>query len=136
MRARPNCVSLAGLDPSGKGTREFWVEKDLIQFFYKKGWLHKFHALHSVKEILARPSVIFRGLGREGQEEALCYAGIASHSYTNQGHQVPPPLGQTFVVFIREDDVVFRWDWEKADKNLTYPLNYRDRFGPQLWPKT
>jgi hypothetical protein len=136
VRPRHNCLSLEGLDPSGKGIREFWVEKDLIQFFYKKGWMHKYLALHSVKEILLRPAVIFQGLARDGQEEALCYAGIASHRYTNEGHQVPPPPGMTFAVYIRPDDVVFRWDWERADKNLTYPLGYQTRFGPQLWPKT
>jgi hypothetical protein len=44
VKARHNRVSLEGLDPSGTGTREFWVEKDLLQFFYKKGFLHKFKA--------------------------------------------------------------------------------------------
>lgn len=136
MRARHNCVSVAGLDPSGQGTREFWIEKDLIQFFYKKGWMDKFKALHSVKEIMEAPSVIFQGLMREGQEEALCYAGIASHRYSRDGNELPPPPGKTFAIFIREDDVIFRWDWEEADSNLTYPRDYRDRFGPQLWPKT
>jgi hypothetical protein len=127
---------LEGLDPSGAGTHEFWLEKDLLQFFYKKGWLSKYHSVRSVQEILNTPAVIFQGLQREGQEEALCYAGIASHRYSNTGMALPPPPDMTFVVYIREDDVVFRWDWEPADPNLTYPLNYRDRFGPQLWPKT
>jgi hypothetical protein len=123
VKARHNCVSLEGLDPSGKGTQEFWIEKDLLQFFYKKGFLHKFKAAICVQE-------------REGQEEALCYAGLASCRFSNEGHQLPAPPGKTFVVYIRKDDVVFRWDWEPADKNLTYPQDYQTRFGKQLWPKT
>jgi hypothetical protein len=129
-------VSLDGLDPSGSGTREFWIEKDLLEFFYKQGWMHKYKAAISVKEILERPAVIFEGLQREGQEEALCYAGIASCRFSNQGHQLPPPPKMTFVVSVRKDDVIFRWDWEPADDNLTYPRDYLTRFGRQLWPKT
>jgi hypothetical protein len=136
MRPRPNCVAVEGLDPSGEGVREFWIEKDLLQFFYKKGWMHKWKAAHSVVEILKSPAVIFQGLQHEGQEEALCYAGIASCRYSKNGNPLPPVPRMTFVVYIREDDVIFRWDWEPADKNLTYPEDYRNRFGPQLWPKT
>lgn len=136
MHARHNCCSLEGLGPSGKGTREFWIEKDLIQHFYKKGWMHKYKSLLLVKEVLLYPSVIFEGLEREDQEEALCYAGLASCQYTNTGIAVPPPKGKTFVIYIRSDDVIFRWDWEPADRNLAYPLDYKDRFGKQLWPKS
>jgi hypothetical protein len=64
---------------------------------------------------------------------------FAIHSlcrYTNEGHQVPAPKDKTFVVYIRSDDVIVSWDWEPADKNLTYPQDYKERFGQQLWPKT
>jgi hypothetical protein len=132
---RPNCVSLEGLDPSGSGTREFWIEKDLLQFFYKKDWMDKFKSAELVKEVLENPAVIFEGLNREGQEEALCYAGLASCRFSRSGNRLPPPTDMTFAAYIREDDVIFRWDWEPADKNLTYPLNYGIRFGRQLWPK-
>jgi hypothetical protein len=118
------------------GAREFWIEKDLLQFFYKKGWMHKSKAAISVKEVLERPAVIFEGLQREGQEEALCYAGIASWRFSNDGHVLPPPPKKTFIVHIREDGAIVRWDWEPADDNSTYPEDYRTRFGSQLWPKT
>jgi len=51
-----------------------------------------------------------------------------------RGHQVSAPKGKTFVVYIRSDDVIVGWDWEPADDNLTYPQDYRERFGKQLWP--
>jgi hypothetical protein len=135
VRPRHNCVSLEGLDPSGSGTREFWIQKDLLEFFYKQGLIHKYKSAICVKEVLAAPAVIFEGLQRDGQEEALCYAGLASCRFSNQGAQLPPPPGKTFVVYIRKDDVIFRWDWEPADVNGTYPLGFRERFGKQLWPK-
>ena len=108
VKARHNCVSLEGLDPSGRGTREIWIEKDLLQFFYKKGLIHKFKAAISIQEVLKAPAVIFKGLEREGQEEALCYAGLASCRFSNEGNQLPPPPGKTFVIYIRKDDVIFR----------------------------
>jgi len=129
-------VSLPGFFPCDESTREFWIEKDLIQLFYKRGWMDKYKALHCVKEVLKSPGVIFERLNREGQEEALCYAGLASCRYSRNGNQLSPPPGMTFAVYIRKDDVVFRWDWEQADQNLVYPLGFRERFGPQLWPKT
>ncbi len=108
MRARPGCSSLVGLDPVTGGTKEYWVENDLIQYFYKLGWQHKFKALHSVKEVIGQPAVVFRGLCRDGQEEAMCFAGLASHRYSNHGAELPPPHGMTFVVYVRSDDVIFR----------------------------
>ena len=108
MQPRHNCVSLLGLDPSGQGQREFWIEKDLLQFFYKKGWMDKYKGVLSAKEVLERPAVVFQGLQREGQEEALCYAGLASCRFSQDGHQLPRPPGKTFVVYIRSDDVLIR----------------------------
>lgn len=132
---RPNCCSLLGLDPSGSGQREFWIEKDLIQYFYKLNWMDKYKGLYSVKEVLASPAVVFQGLERDGQETALCYAGLAANSFSRDGNPLPPPPGMTFVVYVRSDDVVYRWDWEIAASNLTYPNDFQNRFGKQLWPK-
>lgn len=97
--------------------------------------MDRYKGLLSAAEVLLNPAVIFQGLQREGHEESLCYAGLASHRYSGQGNELPPPPGMTFAVYIRSDDVLIRWDWEQADGNLTYPLNYKTRFGPQLWPK-
>lgn len=138
MHPRPGCVSLNGICPTGDGLCEFWISKDLIQFFYKKGWLDKFKELYLVKEILAAPNVIFMGLGREGQEEAFCYAGLASCRYSREGRPLPPPLGKTFAIYVLSNYEIFRWGWEVADgKAMTYPQGYDDpeRFGRQLWPK-
>src|SRR6266496_5191533 len=104
MRPRPNCVSLFGLDPSGQGAREFWIEKDLIQFYYKQDWMDKYKSLHLVKEVLDHPSVIFQGLQRDAQDEALCYAGVASCRFNRRGDRLKPPIDKTFAVYIRNDD--------------------------------
>lgn len=134
---RHNCVSVIGLSPTDEGQQEFWINKDVIQHHYKRGPLHKFYELHLVKEVMAAPAVIFRGLEREGQEEAYCYAGLASCGYTNRGDRLPPPLGMTFAVYVTKDFLIFRWGWERShEQTLTYPENYPNRYRSQLWPRT
>src|SRR5438132_623395 len=96
--------------------------------------LDKYHEHHCVKEVMLDPAVIFEGLQREGHEESLCYAGLASSVFTTSGNRISPRPRETFAVFILSNDKIFRWGWEAADDNLTYPLNYGDRFGRQLWP--
>jgi hypothetical protein len=133
---RHNCVSVMGFDPYTGEDREFWIEKDLIQHFYKISKLDKFKELYCVTEIAsARSSVIFKGLEREGHEESLCYVGLASCAYTRDGHQRTPRPRETFAVFILKNDKIFRWGWEAAADNLVYPLGYETRFGPRIWPK-
>ena len=73
---------------------------------------------------------------REEQEEGLCYAGVPSCRYTNEGTRRPPPKRKTFLVFVTKDGNVFQWRWEEADPNMEgYPLKWRERFGSQKWPK-
>jgi len=126
-----------GFDPYTGEDREFWIEKDLIQHFYKIGKLDKFKELHCVKEIVSdrSSSVVFKGLEREGQEESLCYAGLASFAYTRDGHQRMPRTRETFALFILKNNKIFRWGWEAAADNLVYPLGYETRFGCLIWPK-
>ena len=82
------------------------------------------------------PPSFFQGL-REEQEEGLCYAGIPSCSYTNEGKKKPPPKGKTFVVFLTSENQVFQWRWEEADLDIDgYPVKWRARFGSQKWPQT
>ena len=136
MPAKHHCVSLDGFYPNDEGKRGSWVEKDLIQFFYKKGWMDKYKGLILAKEVLADPAVIFLGLQREGHEEAPCYAGLASCRYSKDGNRPPGPPDMTFTVYIRSDDVLIRWDWEPAE-NVTYPKGYLEPQQPLqgvLWP--
>jgi hypothetical protein len=135
VRPRHNCVSLLGLDPFTGDQKEYWIEKDLIEFYYKRGMLGKFRELQLVKEILPSPAVVFEGLKRESQEKSLCFAEIASHAYSASGHRKTRPNNQTFAVFVLSNDKIFRWGWEAADKNGTYPLDYKNRFTCQIWPK-
>src|SRR5437016_12364625 len=90
------------MSPAGTGRKEFRIANSLVEHVQRYGPEHKFHELKLVKEILELPTVVFEGL-REDQEEGLCYAGIPSGSYTNQGRKKPPLKGKTFLVFLTED---------------------------------
>jgi len=126
---------LIGLNPFDGSQKEYWIEKDLIQSFYKKGLLGKFKELNLVKEIALSPAVVFQGLKRDGHEESLCFAGVASHAYTRNGLQISsPPPNKTFEFFVMKNDKIYWWAWDEAE-NGTYPLDYRNRFTCQIWPR-
>lgn len=108
----------------------------LVEHVQRYGPEHKFHELKLVKEVLELPTVIFEGL-REEQEDGLCFVGVPSGSYTNQGRKRPPLRGKTFLVFLTSDSKVFQWRWEEADPDREgYPVKWRERFARQKWPKT
>jgi hypothetical protein len=124
------------MSPTGLGRQEFRIPNALVDHVQRYGPEHKFHELKLVKEILELPTVVFEGL-REEQEEGLCYAGIPSGSYTNQGRKKPPLKGKTFLVFLDEERKVFQWRWEDADPEREgYPEKWQERFERPLWPKT
>jgi hypothetical protein len=124
------------MSPTGAGRQEFRIPNSLVEHVQRYFPAHKFHELKLVKEVLELPTVVFEGL-REEQEEGLCFAGIPSGSYTNQGSKKPPLKGKTFLVFLTEDGKVFQWRWEEADPDRKgYPENWQKRFGKQKWPKT
>lgn len=136
MAGSPKYWTLQGMSPSGHGRQEFRIPNSLIEHVQRYGPPHKFHELKLVKEVLELPTVVLEGL-REEQEEGLCYAGIPSGSYTNQGRKKPPLKGKTFLVFLDQDGKVFQWRWEEADpERKAYPENWRERFRSQKWPKT
>ena len=123
------------MSSSGHATQEFRIPNTLVEHVQRHGPGHKFHELKLVKEVLELPTVIFEGL-REEQEEEMCYAGIPSGSYNNQGRKKPPFEGKTFSVFLTEDGKVFQWRWEDADPDREgYPEKWQDRFGSQKWPR-
>lgn len=136
MAGAPKYWTLLGASPSGYGKQEFRIPHNLVEHIQRYGPEHKFHELKLVKEILALPTVIFEGL-RQEQEEGLCYAGVPSCRYTNQGNKKPPAKGKTFLVFLTNEGTVFQWRWEEADPDWEgYPLKWRERFGSQKWPQT
>src|SRR5437588_8918947 len=112
---------------TGQGRQEFRIPNALVEHVQRYGPPHKFHELKLVKEILELPTVVFEGL-RQEQEEGLCYAGIPSGSYTNQGRKRPRLPGKTFVVFLDAEGQVFQWRWEQADSDREgYPENWQER---------
>lgn len=136
MAGAPKYWTLQGASPSGHGRQEFRIPSSLVEHIQRYGPQHKFHELRLVKEVLELPTVIFTGL-REEQEDGLCYAGIPSGSYTNEGKRKAPLKGKIFLVFVTESGHVFQWRWEEADPKMEgYPLDWRERFESQKWPKS
>jgi hypothetical protein len=136
LAGSPKYWTLQGMSPSGRGRQEFRIPHSLVEHVQRYGPPHKFYELKLVKEVLELPTVVFEGL-RDEAEEGMCYAGIPSGSYTNQGRKKPPLAGKTFLVFLTQEGKVFQWRWEEADPDQAgYPEKWQERFGSQKWPKT
>lgn len=125
-----------GLDPSGKGLCDFRISQTKLRHLSKYGPAYKFFEGLSIPYTLKNPTVIFRGLEREHQEGAFCYAGIPPHRYLDHNITAPPHPGFTFVIFADSEFRIFNWRWEKEDpKTPGYPIGWQNRFKEQKWSR-
>jgi hypothetical protein len=90
-----------------------------------------------IPDVTRSAAAIFRGLGRDGQDEAFCYVGIPSGEFASncRREDLALPDGQTFLVFLRGDLEVSKWRTCKSDpRRPGFPIDHETRFGARLWP--
>jgi hypothetical protein len=128
-----------GLSPAGRATRQFSIDPNaLLSHFestfnrsmYLEAWL--------VPDVVLRPSGIWRGLGREGQDEALCYAGKPTGEFAaSHAKKIEIPDDLIFLVYATKQLVVTKWRFCRPDAdNPAFPKDHDSRYGERLWPKT
>jgi len=98
----------------------------------------RFYELQSVAEVLQRPLVVFRGLKRDGKQNALCYVGKPNRYGENWSAPGHPDM--VFMVGVTENWVVFEWGWEKMDAqndgSCTHPVDAHRRFTKMIWKQS
>jgi hypothetical protein len=91
-------------------------------------------AAEVVPMILQHPGTIFRGLCRDMDEPGvgfgrLCYCGIPTKAYRQDGAETAPWPGYVFLVFVSDDNVAYNWYWSKADSDTpNLPEGHEIRF--------
>ncbi|MFN2507197.1 MAG: hypothetical protein ABR589_00295 [Chthoniobacterales bacterium] len=136
MSSKSGFFTEQGLDPSGRGARDFYISQSRIRHFLRYGPAHKFFESLSIPYVLQNPSVIFSGLERENFQNGLCYAGLPPVQYLDADVTAPPPRGMIFAVFANADFHIFEWRWEKADSNnYGYPMDAQTRFTQIQWSR-
>jgi len=95
-------------------------------------------AFYCVNQILRAPTHLFRGFLKEKDhsrrgEGWLCYCGVPSNSYDDDGNPREPLAKNVFLVFVTRENVVYNWRWERADKNNPLlPEDLEGRFKEHL----
>lgn len=138
--ARAGYLTVTGIAPEGDDEWEFLVAREMIEHLQRSGPRPKFYDSFLLGEILASPAAVFRGLKRDGFEEAYCYCGVPSRRMISTTVEAPPPPGRTFLVYVSSDHrghVVLDWEWRPAHQDRQgLPSDYETSFGSQTWPKT
>jgi hypothetical protein len=124
--------SIGGIDPLTNNAKEFYIADSKIEHLLKYGPTSRYYGILSAGQVLKNPKIVFKGLKRDGKENALCYVGKPSRFGENW--HAPGPSGMVFLVCITDHDVVFEWRWEKEDKAApNMPEDCARRFETTIW---
>ena len=90
-----------------------------------------------VPDVCCDPSGIWRGLDRQGQEGAFCYAGIATGEFAKKnGQQVVAPANKLLMVFCTPNLEIAKWRFVgECPDRPEWPLDHATRYGERLWPR-
>ena len=117
----------------GTGVTEYYITDERIKLVALRGMGHAKDLAYSVREVLADPTGIFRGMREEGERSWLCYVGKPRHSYTTDGNTCPPRKGRVLLVYVNDEGTVYNWRWETAtDDDEGLPENHETRFDERL----
>lgn len=102
------------------------------------GQIHE--AANLVPMILLKPHAVFRGLKRDADEPVknneegwLCYSGIPTHAYNEDGTPRGSWPKEVFLVFVSSDKVVYNWYWYESDpSNPSLPKGHKERFRERI----
>ncbi|HET6248678.1 MAG TPA: hypothetical protein VFE47_13330 [Tepidisphaeraceae bacterium] len=130
--------------PRTETRKSAYLTAGLVDKILRYGPRSRYHAIvgdrsdpttgSPVQQVLLNPVVVFEGV-REHQHGGICYSGIPTCRYTDEGAPIP---GFVFLVYINPMDWLYEWRWDKEDPNMPgYPLGWDDpaRFKAKLWPK-
>lgn len=132
------CYEFDAFWPASTSTKLIWLPKStIIKNIHDTGNSSMMGDAVFIPDVVMKPTVIFRGLRRDGQEFALCYCGEASGTFATE-YNIPfdaPPRGQVFLVFVTPDMEITKYRFCGSDPDIPgYPIDHHSRFGGPLWP--
>ncbi len=99
----------------------------------------KFHSVRLIHGVLAGPTAIFEGLGRDGCLASCCYCGQPPMRFVDSDIPQEPHKGYFFVVYVEPVSggyVVCDWGWRPEDpKKPGYPTAWESFEKGKVWPK-
>jgi hypothetical protein len=121
------------VDPVDGKLTEVYISHRRMEAVAKRGMGAAKDLAFSEREVLTRPTAVFRGIREEGERDWLCYVDTPKHSYTREGQTRPPRRGRVFLVFVNQDGVAYHRRWEECDPDdPKLPLNHDSRFSERI----
>ncbi len=129
---RKGYLTLSSPDPISGLEREFFLSQSTADHLLRCGPSSKYFAIQSAVMVIENPLMIFKGLERDGKEDALCFVGKPDRF--GDGWKAPASPGWIFLVFVTGDGVIFEWRWEKSvSESDSNPSDCNARFGELIW---
>jgi hypothetical protein len=129
---------------TGKIDLEVLLDADRIRHLARRERKADIMRVTLVDYALSSPKAIFKGIRFEEDEQHscdspgwLCYCGCPPIDFRFSGDETDPPPRKVFLVFVNEDKIIYRWDWERADSDAwdegkCLPIDYQTRFQEQI----
>ncbi len=135
MREPPKrFYELDARDPLGGVGRTLYLDPEKLKELGVRGPKFKLWNAALIPEVVrARNTRLFRGLKREGMEDAHCYAGFPTHRFTDGNNQVPALGGSVFMVFVTPRWIICDWRWElPSAEGVDLEKFFADRFDDEI----
>ncbi len=128
-------LTIGAVDPDTGKSFEVILSHDRLHRVCSRSRGQIKEAKFLVPEILQKPTVIYEGLRKEEDhrytktEGWLCYSGVPSCAYAQNGSRIEPRPGEVFLVFVDDEKIVYLWYWCECDKdNPNIPVDADIRF--------
>jgi hypothetical protein len=123
VKTRRDALAIKALNPTtGKRDLEVWFKIEKIQIIGRRSKGQLLEAAELVPFVLQNPRQVFEGLCWENDEFGsrgvgwLCYSGLPSYAYRQDGTKCGCYSGEVFLVFVNDTGLVYNWRWEKSDR--------------------
>lgn len=119
---------------------EFALSRESLGLAESSGLKWKFGNAELVREVIAEPSSVWRGLKRFSHETSFCYAGRPSYRLDEDLNEVGFPANRLFLAFVKmhyNTLLVFDWEFRESDDNdPSIPVHAEEDFEEKLWSRS
>ncbi len=140
MPVRLSRYPIFGVSCDGDGREEFIIDEGLHDFLHQNGPEWKYRDSGLIPDVLREPTSIFRGLRRQGFDEALCYCGKPRYRWVGDERRTATPPGMIFAVYILPEQdrlLVVDWAWLREHRTEPgHPETWESDYERKTWPTT
>jgi len=134
-QSRRDYLAIRAINPDTGKVSEVMLSYDRLHQVGSRSIGQTKEAKKLVPEILQKPKAIFEGLRKEEDQRYtktegwLCYCGVPSCAYVQNGNKIESRPNEVFLVFVDAEKVVYLWYWYECDNDdPNIPMDAELRF--------